>query len=1744
MKDIINGLIERFRRQHVQARRYVAMMLVLALLTTLFVNWQLHGVGISMTADYHCGYEEHQHTAACYEKVLTCGYEEGEPETPVTSSDSSADLVSAYSAEEPEELEEPVQTEPETIWVPHEHTDACYEEHRVLTCYQEEHEHTDDCFDEYGALICGEFEHIHDDSCYTTEYELVCGLDEGELVEEPNPAYQEMPASRPVVDLPPEPAETTPEEPVLHHHTDACYTEELVCTIPEHHHTVECLADTQADVETAEEWQAAANVALNGNWAEDLLTVAKSQLDYQQSDKNFKLDVEDQQVLRGYSRYGAWYGNPYGAWDVMFLSYCLHFAGVPQTVVPQRAGVMALHSDLRGSQWLTDADGSTARPGDIVIYNTLTTEQVAVDESSYGIALLDLDEDPDTAAQLTASEPQVDTRTVTTETVGVVSAVDPDAGTLTVISGNVDGKVAEVPAAMSDVTSVISVTGAYAAETTAAAPEDPAGSQEKLDGSYALLEDEEGFGATVDWVGEARQLDPDAPALLAETAGTEVDLDPSYITKTEFEQEINGSWKPLVGSEVESGTNVRVTVSYKLPAGTLKPDRPTLCYQLPEAMKPKLPTSGKILDETDNNKVIGTYTIDTNGLAKLTFFKSDKFTGLDANGNREFTGTFQFSQKVWADDFANDKNITFKDGFTLTIKRKTADIKISKGYTSYWSAFENHPESGTFINHYKVTVETTSGTKEQVFLTDTLNTNRNGENRSDYLKGGQYLESSFKLYKVDASGTKTMIKPVPVYQRTTDSHGYPQVVLGPLDPLEIGEKYIWYYDVQRNYADFDQMPNGVGIINNTAKAEAGNVVDQADAWYTCKNPRIEKKGQYDPKTGHIQWTITVKVPHSFLGSYMLQGCKITDDLPDSVKIVGDVKVGNDTIPAEDFLQKGYTIPADFTGTELTITFETTTPLGGGTVTNTAKVETKSDHTFEASATVNIGQGAWTLSKELSSSSKGLAKWNISAANAAGESSFTLVETLRDAVNESGQTQLDTHYAYAAELEEALEKGLTLTLHDGGTMNYADAKAAGVITVTYYSGVNGTGGTVTANDPSTWVRSFTIQINKADDNPVRRVEVKDLPTHENQSNVPTGEKWTYKNSVSIQGSSQRAEAEDTYHSYKSFEKRVSANSDQDESGYQSGDQTYQYSKLDGNNLHYQLVVQTAAEDDADIVITDTLPENTKFKTDWVTIGMDKGALDKADKLEGAAATVAYEEATRKLTITISRYNLNKPEQHKFRILYKVSVDDDPRWKNPSVGQVIYTNTAQWGELTETLHTTVEKTVDPLKKTGQLVEVDGKTDRIEYQVVVNPARKDLSVGATEAPTIELWDDVKAQNGAIVRGDPESVKLYYFQYDDATNAVTRGDEVPRNLYQVLPADDEGWLHMVIPNQTALILVYQCDVKQGSAAEDYNVDNTVKLGNGDSTESDSIKFTYASAATASTGQFLLHKVDDYSGVALQGAEFTIWQYDLQIKDWQPWSGGVNGVITTDEKGQVSLTVLENGGPQTLKPDVLYKLVETKAPTDYQLDATPHYLLFRNNASAENEQKAFANATGVAEGTTILTVNDETVDLNSNVQVGSDAGTTTAEYSNVYSKLTVSKLWLDADTRQPVKPAVDSIHIKVWRYTDDPAYKTPFDEADLTADNHWTATWSGVKLPLTDPVSGNAYHYLVEETTTGNWNVYIDNNGVQTGNITVQNYVYTGYELPSTGGMGTAPFGVLGGALAAAAALLLVRKRKQNEEE
>ena len=1201
---------------------------------------------------------------------------------------------------------------------------------------------------------------------------------------------------------------------------------------------------------------------------------------------------------------------------------------------------------------------------------------------------------------------------------------------------------------------------------------------------------------------------------------------------------------------VDSGTHVRVNLKYTVKPGVLTPTHNTLTYQLPKGLPMPDVVTGNIVDESDkdkagNAKVVGSFTVDTDGKVTLTF-TDEKFIGTNDKPGLEFIGTFKAAVTASADNFEDEKKFTFKDDCTLTIEPKKADVVLYKlgaaddRYSSYPGIkkplVENLPD-GTFKVNYVVGVETTNGTKNPVTITDTLNKG----NSKMYKLLGTYITDSFVLYKVDAQGTLTKQTTFPTYTLTegTDTK---TVKIENLPALNAGEKYLWCYSVLFDSRSFNNSEDGTGIIINRAVAY---VDDLKDAGYfqtlTMEQARITKKGEYKPEDGQIEWKITVSVPNPVITGNFLVGYVVKDDLPAGVQIVGKVNVGGKEISAEEFRNngKGYTITsADMNGrNKLEITFRTTTPIGGGDVTNTATAS-KDGKTFTASDTVPLKQGDWSLSKSIATRGE-TPTWNLSATNKAGEAEFTLWDVLADAENDQGEEKKDTHYAIAKELDDAIKANLTLTMLDNTKLSYQ--QAINMIEMTYYADRDGTK-QVNAGDSSARVRSFSIHVKAGDDqNPVRSISVTGIPTHEERDDVPTGEVWTYKNTIHIDGVNGNDSAEDTYRSYKKFEKGVAAKSNGDETGYLTGSNSFELSDLSGNNLHYQLVLQTSADDRDEITVTDTLPENVGFKVDNVKIALDEGDFVKIKDKKVDWATAEYDETTRRLTIKISNYNKSGQEEHRIRIQYKVSVSDDPSWKNPSVGKLTYTNTATWGELTETTTTTITRDVEQVKKTGW--QDPGNDRKLHYQVVINPAGEDLSAGQTRAEKIELWDNISTTNGAIATGDVNSVKLYFYDYDE-TVGVTTGKEVPRNMYRILEADKNGWLHMEIPNMAALILVYDCNVKDGSAAASYQVSNTVTLSNGSKSSDSGITYQVKADATATTAQFVLRKKDSYSGVSLEGAEFTIYQYNKETEEWTKWTGNGTGTLTTDENGQASLAVLDSKTASCLKPDVLYKLVETKAPTDYQLDATPHYLLFRNNASAENEQKAFANATGVAEGTTILTVNDETVDLNRNVQVGSDAGTTTAEYSNVYSNLTVSKLWLDQDTKQPVEPAVDSIHIKVWQYTDNDKDRTLFAEADLTADNNWTKTWSGNDLPLKDPVSGKAYHYLVEEETTGNWNVYIDNNGVQTGNITVQNYVYTGYELPSTGGMGTAPFGVLGGALAAAAALLLVRKRKQNEEE
>ncbi len=315
------------------------------------------------TAVLACGLEEseeHQHDENCYEtsRERTCGIDSDHSHT-----DACYEWEQVLSCDLPTEPAEDAQpvlvcTKPEIVL--HRHTPDCFDADGNLICGQTqvlEHQHSDACFEtvaepvDTGTLTCTDTAHVHTARCYGT-WELVCGQEEHTHSEACTQNEQE---------------ETVFCGKDAHTHGEACRDEngELVCGTEEHTHSLACYADPGADVETAELWeQTFAGVTLTGNWRQDTLAIAETQLGYAESTKNYVV-AEDGETVKGYTRYGAWCGEPYGDWNVMFLTFCLHYAGV-EGVPPDR--------DCGG--WVTSwadafepAQSHTPAVGDLVLFD-------------------------------------------------------------------------------------------------------------------------------------------------------------------------------------------------------------------------------------------------------------------------------------------------------------------------------------------------------------------------------------------------------------------------------------------------------------------------------------------------------------------------------------------------------------------------------------------------------------------------------------------------------------------------------------------------------------------------------------------------------------------------------------------------------------------------------------------------------------------------------------------------------------------------------------------------------------------------------------------------------------------------------------------------------------------------------------------------------------------------------------------------------------------------------------------------------------------------------------------------------------------------------------------------------------------------------------------------------------------------------------------------------------------------------
>ncbi len=171
-------------------------------------------------------------------------------------------------------------------------------------CGFEIHQHSLECYEK--MLICGQEE---TEATARTHTEDSIAREQGIICENENPEHQ---------------------------HTEECYESVLMCGMEEHTHELSCYSNPEADVESPEIWlQSVSGVELTGNWRTDLVAVAESQLDYAESSQNYVVD--EKEAKKGYTRYGAWYGDEfvYEDWNSLFVMFCLDYAEIPTEAMPR-----------------------------------------------------------------------------------------------------------------------------------------------------------------------------------------------------------------------------------------------------------------------------------------------------------------------------------------------------------------------------------------------------------------------------------------------------------------------------------------------------------------------------------------------------------------------------------------------------------------------------------------------------------------------------------------------------------------------------------------------------------------------------------------------------------------------------------------------------------------------------------------------------------------------------------------------------------------------------------------------------------------------------------------------------------------------------------------------------------------------------------------------------------------------------------------------------------------------------------------------------------------------------------------------------------------------------------------------------------------------------------------------------------------------------------------------------------------
>ena len=1725
MKNRFQEAIQNVQRQRHLARRTVAMVLVLAMLTAMSVSWRLHQDGIALAADdtrYYCGKEEHKHTDDCYIEGTepVCGYEEGEiVEETMDSADDAGDGDSSAAdwdeaGSEPES-EPATQEEPEPEVVLHHHTSDCYEEEEVLTCgIESDHVHQDYCYDqETGELLCTE--HEHTDDCYTLEEVLVCGQEEGEPEKtddgaalydrNENSAEESDFAGEPDTAADPEPEKeaTKPETDdeidtgyTVHHHTAECYGKVLICGKEEHEHTAACLVNPNAEIDA--EYDAKTPARTDADWAEDMVLVAKSQLGYTES----KADVDEDG--NGYTMYADQYYKDkpmvYADWDCTFVAYCLYHAGVPQDVIPQYASISALRGELArmNSEYYTDdpQDFASILPGDIVMYKNAEGR----------------------------------------ETIGVVSdaAVDDESGlttALTVISGDVatgcesDGEttidqVAEVSVALADVTSFVSVNAA------------------------------EGYGISdlMDEDEEAKNVDSNVIYLLDENNELNKTAFKSFEVAAQYKSgKTDSDWTDVTNGYVfQEGDSIRVKGTLSLNPDSFRKDGNTLCDTIVwnSGLTLAKELDNGVLTDPDGN-VVGTLKVTVDGVATIHFEDLEAFD-LTKPVNFWFTALATCSGEKLEQEIAFPGT-----GTTITVKKNT-DIHAEKELLT-----ENiqYDKNGNPYLEYQVIVSSEKGTEGKVKIEDQI-----ADWKNLY---GTYSDFALKKYSngEDKTGESILVKPT----ITNPAGGAPKGAetkfeIDGLGALKAGERYelTYRYQLSRDLSKNGKLSGSIG--NNVIATDTGNGKFSPDENSKNFSDRIEKSGNYDSVTRKVTWTITVRNP----GKQNLSGYVVTDEIQNSaakidentVKLYGGDKEdackteipGGTLVMATGNQGFTYTFPTVKEGDEkpyYKIVYQSDAPNGETSIQNTVTIKDK-DGGDKDSTTVkgNIQESGGFVkttggNTALKDAGNGLKKatWYITAL-IPREKRFdevTISDTFQPATYGNGQTA--EHYALLGELFDQLnnqdgQKGAMEVYLDNDNAIYRPqhwGKFNDGITVTYTfqtaSGEQSIKSTAapTAEQRALKVTGFRVTVSSVKG--IRKINIGNTglgtgyTTYVDVSNVPEEVPCTIQNKAHLEGWGDKS-AEYPYKKEKAPEekeeivKQVACDAGQNYTKDPSKE--YDYATAQQEGIFYKISLKPAKGRN-EITVVDTLPDGLvydlthkysaaqavfsekspssgKVKYDgtiddtlgskiyWREDGTPVYSWENHDGLKGFDLTdpenftVTQSADGKTLTFTIKNLdripNKVKESYQTIGIFYALQLTQDA-WENQLESSKVYQNTASWTGVDDASATITVKRGDTHldKKVEQY-----NNGKLTYTVEINPKELNLNPKSNE---ITLYDTFTVNKCGTATLDRSSIKLYDHTKNQDTDDYTlttdekKGDSEVTHYNMTLRVRDG--------RHYTFTYTYLVDRSQVNSTVDVTAENKARVtAVWQEANKEIIKSSAGGGSVGSKdGELTLYKVDKNSeNKVLKGAVFALTAYDRQSGSWDTTQ---TVTATTDENGEITFVPIEGTNEDSkvyVSADTLYKLVETEAPNGYVLDAKPLYFIWMQNDASEQakQEDAYKTATGKAKETDAA---DPDVANYKSVTYFQTGHSYERKFTNAPKQLEIQKVWADEDGKIMSSPpdGVTEIKLNVYKYDTGTVFNKDTAEVQtvtLNTGNDWRE-----KLHLTD--SNENTRYYVEEVDVPN---------------------------------------------------------------